>query len=294
MPEPSFKYQRWYTNEHNVINAMQCPRLLGSPHNVGKASKVIDKVKNNLLNYALAYPIAGSVSSIDESKIVNTDKGPYYRGTDRTLGSNYFLKMGECGNDSEDECKGKDRYVYIRNIPKGGGFYNLTKCNIKGVTDGQGLIPGIIEDVTEVLSLGDAVAGKEGSYGSNKCFLREGKVGKNINDDTMKCIYNTRTQNTPSYDELYECLYKKDPPKSWWLEKRCTPQTKEYFEEAYNNPHTNSSRLSARHRWWRALGRLMLVGLILLCFIGLVREGMRCVSTGTVSKIRRIKNVALK
>jgi hypothetical protein len=286
MPEPSFKYQRWYTNEHNVINAMQCPKLLGSPHNVKKASNVINKVKDNLENYALAYPIAGEGSPSEDKKIIaNTNKGPYYQGTDRTLGSNYFLKMGKCGNDSDAECRGEDRYVYIRNIPKGGGFYNMTKCNIVGKS--QGLIPGIIEDVQEVLFLGDAVKKKEGSYGSDKCVMREGKVGKNIQDNDMQCKY-----NTPSYDELYKCLYTEN--KSWWIEKRCTPQSKEYVEELYNNPQTQSSQLNTRHRWWYALGRLMLVGLIVICFIGLVREGVRYVSSGTISKVRRIKNVAVK
>lgn len=292
MPEPSFKYQRWYTNKHNVINAMQCPNLLGSPHNVKKASDVLYKVKDNLENYALAYPIAGTGSLNERNIIANTSKGPYYQGKDRTLGSNYFLKMGKCGNDSDVECKGKDRYVYIRNIPKGGFFHRMTKCNIEGVTNGQGLIPGIIEDVTEVLSMGDAVSEKDGSFGSNKCSLREGRVGKNINDGAMQCTYSS-TLNTPSYDKLYQCLYKENPPKSWWVEKRCTPQTKDYVE-SYDNIEAKSSQQSARHRWWYALGRLMLVGLILLCFIGLVREGIRCLYTRTISKVRRIKNVAVK
>ena len=289
MPEPSFKYQRWYTNEHNVINAMQCPKLLGSPHNVNKASDVIHKVKDNLENYALAYPIAGSVSRMrDNQRIAETSKGPYYQGKDRTLGSNYFLKMGKCGNDSDAECKGKDRYVYIRNIPEGGFFYRMTKCNIEGVSNGQGLIPGIIEDVTEVLSLGSAVGEKDGSFGSTKCSLREGRVGKNINDVAMQCRYNTRKHDTPSYDRLYQCLYTETPPKSWWIEKRCTPQTEDYVE-AYHSPPTNASRLPGRRRWWCALGRLALVGLILLCFIGLVQEGLRGLSV-----VRRIKNVAGK
>ena len=103
-----------------------------------------------------------------------------------------------------------------------GGFHRMTKCNIEGVTNGQGLIPGIIEDVTEVLSMGDAVSEKDGSFGSNKCSLRKGRVGKNINDGAMQCTYSS-ILNTPSYDRLYECLYKENPPKSWWVEKRYAP-----------------------------------------------------------------------
>ena len=79
MPEPSFKYQRWYTNKHNVINAMQCPNSLGSPHNVKKASDVIYKVKTTWKITALAYPIAGTGSFNEKNIIANTSKGPYYQ-----------------------------------------------------------------------------------------------------------------------------------------------------------------------------------------------------------------------
>ena len=35
------------------------------------------------------------------------------------LGSNSFIKSGTCGDTSSDECKGQDRYIYVRNVPNG-------------------------------------------------------------------------------------------------------------------------------------------------------------------------------
>ena len=55
------------------------------------------------------------------------------------LGSNSFIKSGTCGDKSSDECKGKDRYIYVRNVPSGvipcmGSF--TPKTNMKGLVPG--------------------------------------------------------------------------------------------------------------------------------------------------------------
>ena len=35
------------------------------------------------------------------------------------LGNKFFVKTGKCGNDSVEQCKGSDRYIYINNVPTG-------------------------------------------------------------------------------------------------------------------------------------------------------------------------------
>ena len=255
MPDPQLKYQQWYTSDHNVINAMQCPDLIGSIHNMGSASSVIGKVKKNLQSYALAYPISGVGP---RSNTPSTSPHPYYQGTDYTVSANSFVKMGTCNSESVPACRGKGRYVYVRNIPKGGGFYNLTKCNIKGVTEGRGLLPGVLEDIGDILDVGKAFGSEEGSVGSYKCKLVTQPVGANINDDAAKCDL-----TNPDPDQLYNCLYKQG--KTWWMEQQCSPQAAVY--ENYSNPPTKTSRTP---RKWASLvvaGSLVLALVVLAVYL---------------------------
>ena len=251
MPDPQLQYQQWYTSDHNVINAMQCPNLIGSIHNMGSASSVIGKVKKNLQSYALAYPISGVGP---RSNTPPMSQHPYYQGTDYTVGANSFVKMGTCNNESVPACRGKGRYVYVRNIPKGGGFYNLTKCNIKGVTEGRGLLPGVMEDIGDMLDVGKAFGSEEGSVGSYKCKLVTQPVGANIHDDAAKCDL-----TNPDPDQLYNCLYKQG--KTWWMEQQCSPQAAVY--EHYANSPTKASRTP--HTWMSMLvAGSLLVALVVL------------------------------
>lgn len=281
MADPTFKYQRWYTNEHNVINAMRCPDLMGSIYNVGKSSDVIGKVKNNLHDYALAYPIAGKNSSKHDGKtIADGNKGPFYDGSDATLGSNYFVKMGKCSPNSDDGCSGKPRYVYLRNIPKGGKFKQLTGCNIRDVTEGRGLLPGIIDDIWDLLSIGRALGEEDGTFGSTKCKLVKQRVGKNVSDQKMQC----GIQN-PTTDQLQKCLYAQN--RSWWYETRCSPQKEVQYDELFQSD-TSTSR-GAPHttiRWWCALGRVLLAFAVLGFVVYGVGEGMRrlCTASGSIPR----------
>ena len=285
MPEPTLKYQRWYTNDYNSINAMWCPDLIGSVHDMGKASDVIKKVKSNLGNYALAYPISGTISGkpVDESIIRNpkTRYHPFYDGPDATLGSNYFVKMGKCSAKSvAEDCRGQDRYVFVRNIPKGGGFKEMTGCNIQGLTEGRGLLPGIVEDVGDMLRLKDALGDEDGdSFGSTKCALVRQRVGKNVTDENMRC----KVDGNPTPDELHDCLYNSDTKKvkSWWYETRCSPQPEalypqlkgvdESFRVDPSSPRTTV--IATEASGWCALARVLLALLVcglVVCSVGAV------------------------
>ena len=208
------------SSDYNIYNQIKCPVLMGD---VNKDSSnfsvrgVIDAVSKNVANYVAAYPISG----------VNTDyafgdvaPNYFYNGRDQALGSNYFVPIGKCDEtDSDRECRGQDRWVYVRDIPTGKiplvgniSFHGLTGCNLPGITEGRGIIPGLLEDISDIqpLSLLEAVGGS-GNIGSFTCKRRRYPVGKNIYDPQMEC---------PGGASPEACA-----GKTWWMENRCTPST---------------------------------------------------------------------
>ena len=110
-------------------------------------------------------------------------------GKDRALGANYFLNTNKKCDPlkSDPKCKDKERYVYVRNIPTGTipplnlSFYNATGCNLTGLTEGRGLVPGLIEDIYDFnpIELGIAVSGN-GNLGSDSCKEMTLPVGSQI------------------------------------------------------------------------------------------------------------------
>lgn len=95
------------------------------------------------------------------------------------VGNNFFIKSGKCDDTSVDQCKGKDRHLYVRNIPTG-----TSKClSDIGITlppgTMAGLIPGLLEDVGEIaqtpFNIIGALMGKQ--VYSNSCQLRTEQVG---------------------------------------------------------------------------------------------------------------------
>ena len=217
--------KRINTDKYNIFNAMKCPESLDDgvplPPKVDKKSievtPVIQKEVYNFMNYAAAYPLSGINTEVKNGEIKQTPQGPFYAGKDYALGSNYFMPLGHCNDQSEDGCTGKNRYIYIRNIPTGRiplignlSFQSLTGCNIPGVTEGRGLVPGMLEDLSDIqpLNLLDNLVG-DGNYGNYKCKKMSYPVGTHIYDPEMKC--------NPGED----CTNK-----SWWMETRCTPSNK--------------------------------------------------------------------
>ncbi len=91
------------------------------------------------------------------------------------LGSNSFIKSGTCGDSSSEECKGKPRYIYVRNVPTGkipcmGSFSPKTKM--------KGLVPGLMEDVADVnpFALFNNLLGT-GSAVNDRCIKQTLPVG---------------------------------------------------------------------------------------------------------------------
>ena len=205
------KRKEQLTTDYNIYNQLKCPELIGEPGNVS-AKRVVTAVSRNVANYIAAYPLSG----------INTDyangdvkKNGFYNGPDHALGSNFFMPIGICGDKSDRDCRGQDRYVYVRNIPTGKiplignvSFHGLTGCNLKGITESRGIVPGLLEDLSDIqpMALMEAV-GRSGNYGSYKCSRRSYPVGKNI------------------YDPALECKDGKCRGKTWWWESRCTPST---------------------------------------------------------------------
>ena len=113
-------------------------------------------------------------------------------GNNMELGTNYFLDTNmECSQDnSSDECKGKPMYTYIRNIPTGtvpiaeSSFNDITGCNLTGITESRGIIPGMIEDAYdfnpgELINMTSGVESADSNYG-NSCRKVTLPVGYNI------------------------------------------------------------------------------------------------------------------
>ena len=110
----------------------------------------------------------------------------------KPLGNKYFIKSGTCGDDSTEECQGKDRYIYIDNIPTG-KIPCLDQVGIKLPGTGfKGLVPGLIEDLAIInpVAIFNSLAGKGGI--SQKCYTRNENVGYEGNyTNVSKCSPST-------------------------------------------------------------------------------------------------------
>lgn len=99
------------------------------------------------------------------------------------LGNKYFIRSGWCSKESTPECRGKDRYIYIDNIPSGKiPCLNKIGISLPGASFiagfFKGLVPGLLEDTAKLnpVRIWNSLAGK-GSGISDKCSLRTENVG---------------------------------------------------------------------------------------------------------------------
>lgn len=231
------------TVNYNYLNAMEHPALFGVQQtSIPKTSELLDRVINNVSNYALAYPLSGeSVVPRKYGTQVQTDKGMYYSGKDQALGSNYFLPLGKCGKNSESGCAGEKKMVYLRDIPSGSvpllgntTIQSITGCDIQGLTEGRGLVPGMLEDLSDLIDVGGP-----NSVG-DKCRRIRLPVGAHIYDPKMKCVLdysriNTKTSMEGKHQETLRqvranCGNSGYDNKTWWYEEHCSP--------SYNNCST--------------------------------------------------------
>jgi hypothetical protein len=225
------------TTNYNALNAIEYPALYGvQQRTIPKMDGFIQRVLDNVSNYAVTYPLSGAdaVNSRPEGVQVQTEKGMFYAGKDQTLGSNYFLPLGKCNDESDDGCKGEPRMVYIRNIPTGSipllgnvTMHAVTGCDIEGISNGQGLVPGMLEDISDIVD----VAG--GNSSGEKCYRVRLPVGSHIYDDQMKCeldydkINSKQTVESRHQETLRQveanCGNPGTANRTWWYEERCSP-----------------------------------------------------------------------
>lgn len=112
-----------------------------------------------------------------------------YLAKEPKLGSNYFVKSGYCGSESVPECKGEQRWIFIRNIPTG----TVPCTNIK--TSMKGLVPGMLEDINDINPYETVMntMGK-GVAVSSKCVLRTENIGTiNNSKKQTKCAAPSRS-----------------------------------------------------------------------------------------------------
>jgi hypothetical protein len=118
--------------------------------------------------------------------------GQSFKGKDYAQGSNFFIKSGECDNERSDEaCKNKQKFTYVRNIPIGKvppfglSFKGITGCNLTGLTEMRGVLPGMMEDMYDInpVEIGSGML-RTGNLGSRNCKKMKLPVGYKIYDPT--------------------------------------------------------------------------------------------------------------
>ena len=130
----------------------------------------------------------------------------------KPLGNKYFIKFRTCGDKSTEECKGKDRYIFIDNIPTGKiPCLDQIGIHLPAIFPFKGLVPGLLEDVAKVnpIAIFNSLAGKGGI--SNVCSMRKENVG---------------------YEGNYTSVSKCSPPTP---PVQCLPQISEPFQNIQNN-----------------------------------------------------------
>ena len=102
--------------------------------------------------------------------------------TGPALGNNFFLKSGKCstGTSTVEKCRGKDRYLFVRNIPTGTiPCIGNPGISLDGNEGARGIIPGIMEDAIDInpIEISKAMLGISKKFGPDcveKTYLTGG------------------------------------------------------------------------------------------------------------------------
>jgi hypothetical protein len=99
------------------------------------------------------------------------------------MGNNYFIDSNvKCNNESTRECKGKNKYEFVRNVPNGHMPCNLNLgLSDLGFPDLKGLVPGMMEDIADTNPMGivnQLVMSSDAEKEYNKCEKVRKKVGR--------------------------------------------------------------------------------------------------------------------
>ena len=152
--------------------------------------------------------VGGIAAYVDTLTFGNKTLSSPFKNTpnQKPLGAKFFVKSGKCGDSSVEDCKGKDRYLYINNIPDG-KIPCLDQLGIKlPATNFQGLVPGMISNIVEInpIAIFNSLAGK-GDI-SSKCEIRTEKVGSynNFQKETRCSPESQPVQCLPAVFENFE------------------------------------------------------------------------------------------
>jgi hypothetical protein len=183
--------------------------VIGPSYNY--ANHILDpitlKVSNNGTMEALWKDMGATAAYVDTLTFgERVTSGLFGAPEQSPLGNKYFIKSGTCGDDSKEECKGKDRYIYIDNVPNG-KIPCLDQIGIKlPGTNFRGLVPGLLGDLAVInpIAIFNSLAGK-GDI-SSKCEIRTEPVGYEGNyTNVSKCSPPTPpVQCLPNFSENFQ------------------------------------------------------------------------------------------
>ena len=250
-PPPARDSKRIENNtvKYNILNAMQYPKLYGVQQTtIPKTSGFIQTVLDNVDNYAIGYPLGGrTMQRRPDGTQVPTEQGMFYTGADLSLGSNYFIPLGKCGQGSDPQCVGKNKMVYLRNIPTGYipllgnvSMYSITGCDIEGVTNGLGTVPGMLEDLSEFADIGGP------NIVGDTCRRIRLPVGSKIYDSQMQCNLDyAKINSKPTLQGRLQETHRQvqsncgdtgENNNTWWYEEHCTPSYNNAVHPSLLNP----------------------------------------------------------
>jgi hypothetical protein len=174
------------------------------------------------LGYMIGYNFSGAGSNDSSDFFEKAGLSGGY--DDRVLGYNYFIKNSTCSEfEGDSDCHGKDKYLYMRNVP---------------VTDPKGIITNsMVEDMADLVpdDMLKALWG-EGDL-TNVCTKRQLPIGSGIHStdnkyDSKDSFVNKRASCISTCDDeendQKRSNCKKDCNYGWWLESKCTPTRTAY------------------------------------------------------------------
>lgn len=251
------------TVDYDSVNAMATPWVDGTPtctNSLPEQSRIITNPIRNFDNYGIAYPITGKLFALDDTAGGKQggqaqSEGPvapngYYQGPDYSLGSNYFEVMGKCGADSDPECVGADRAVYIRNITTGRPpvLGDESLAEITGSTQdlaSNGIIFTALDNLSTFLpgNLIENVFENTGNFGGSKCRRVKLPVGAHIYDPTMKIPLD--------YCAINECDSDGNPPNLKVRQARTRKQVESMVSGVPYTPAPTPSLSNNKNTiWW--------------------------------------------
>ena len=207
-----------------VIKQIKCPPKGTPKYGIPLLiNKWMPSMESYIIDYIGLGGITGSTSNKEAKKAA--------------LGYNKFIKIdGKCGIQSDKECIGKDKYMYMKAYPlgylpvckiKNNKYKNVGNYPLMGKT---GLIGNIQEDLYN-LNVGDAMKSmvNTGPFKSSDCMKARLPVGNSLLLGGLK--YNNE-------EEV------KKNGRGWYIEEKCVPRQptleKNYGGENFKIPFSAS------------------------------------------------------